>query len=69
MLPGGGPQGAYLNGIIFIIKYNGAFLRPPIPRPVEPISEAKATTVKFIDDRTVAVSVDLQLSLIEEPEN
>ena len=47
MLPGGGPQGAYLSGI----------------------SEAKATTVKFIDDRTVAVSVDLQLSLIEEPEN
>ena len=69
MLPGGGPQGAYLGGIIFIIKYNGAFLRPPIPRPVEPISEAKATTVKFIDDGTVAVSVDLQLSLIEDPEN
>ena len=30
-LPGGGPQGAYLGGIIFIIKYNGAFLRPPVP--------------------------------------
>ena len=26
MLPGGGPQGAYLGGLIFIIKYNGAFL-------------------------------------------
>ena len=31
-LPGGGPQGAYLGGLIFIIKYNGAFLRPPVPR-------------------------------------
>ena len=34
MLPGGGPQGAYLGGLIFIIKYNGAFLRPPVPRPI-----------------------------------
>ena len=30
-LPGGGPQGALLGGIIFIVKFNGAFLRPPIP--------------------------------------
>ena len=28
-LPGGGPQGAFLGGLIFMIKYNGAFLRPP----------------------------------------
>ena len=31
ILPGGGPQGAFLGGLIFMIKYNGAFLRPPIP--------------------------------------
>ena len=69
MLPGGGPQGAYLGGIIFIIKYNGAFLRPSIPRPFnQPISEAKAAKVKYIDDGTVAVSVDLKSSLIEDPE-
>ena len=30
MLPGGGPQVAYLGGLIFIIKYNGAFLRQDI---------------------------------------
>ena len=42
MLPGGGPQGAYLGGIVFIIKYNGAFLRPPIPRPIPgPIMKSK----------------------------
>ena len=31
-LPGGGPQGALLGGIIFIVKFNGAALRPSIPR-------------------------------------
>ena len=67
MLPGGGPQGAYLGGIIFIIKFNGAFLRPPIPRPLNgPISGAKAMKVKFVDDGTVAVSVDLKASLMED---
>ena len=35
MLPGGVPQGAYLGGLIFIIKYNGALLRPSIPRLME----------------------------------
>ena len=33
LLPGGGPQGIYLWGLIFI-KYNGAFLRPPVSRPM-----------------------------------
>ena len=27
-LPGGCPQGAFLGGLVFIIKFNGAFLRP-----------------------------------------
>ena len=31
-LPGSTPQGALLGGIIFIVKYNGACLRPSIPR-------------------------------------
>ena len=68
MLPGGGPQGAYLGGIIFIIKYNGAFLRPPIPRGVSgPVLKAKSKKVKFVDDGTVAVSIDLKASLISDP--
>ena len=68
MLPGGGPQGAYLGGLIFIIKYNGAFLRPPIPRPFQgPVSKAKSKKVKFVDDGSVAVSVDLKASLLPDP--
>ena len=61
MLPGGGPQGAYMGGIIFMIKYNGAFLRPPIPRPIPgPVQSSKSEKVKFVDDGTVAVSINLK---------
>ena len=68
MLPGGGPQGAYLGGLIFIIKYNGAFLRPPIPRFMQgPISKSKVEKVKFVDDGTVAVTVNLKTSLVQDP--
>ena len=69
MLPGGGPQGAYLGGLIFMIKYNGALLRPKIPRHIEgPISKSKSVKVKFVDDGTIAVSVNLKTSLITDPE-
>jgi hypothetical protein len=68
MLPGGGPQGAYLGGVIFIIKYNGAFLRPPIPRGIQgPVMKSKSEKVKFVDDGTVAVSVDLKACLVPDP--
>ena len=68
MLPGGGPQGAYLGGLIFIIKYNGAFLRPPIPRQIQgPVCQSKAETVKFVDDGTIAVSIDLKKCLVTDP--
>lgn len=64
LLPGGGPQGAYLGGIVFIIKYNGAFLRPPVPRNiVGPVRGSKSEKVKFVDDGTVAVSIDLKKCL------
>ena len=67
-LPGGGPQGAYLGGLIFIIKYNGAMLRPPVPRQIRgPVLKSKAETVKFVDDGTVAVSIDLKNCLIPDP--
>ena len=68
MLPGGGPQGAYLGGLIFIIKYNGAFLRPPIPRPISgPVAKSKSKAVKFVDDGTVAVSIELKSCLVPDP--
>ena len=64
-LPGGGPQGAYLGGLIFIIKYNGAFLRPLEPRPILcPVANEKSQIVKFVDDSSVAVSVNLKQSLV-----
>ena len=70
MLPGGGPQGAYLGGIIFIIKYNAAFLRPPIPRCIQgPVRKSKHKSVKFVDDGTIAVSIDLKASIVADPVN
>ena len=53
-----------------MIKYNGAFLRPTIPRPIcGPVSKSKVKKVKFVDDGTVAVSLDLKECLIPEPAN
>ena len=67
-VPAGGPQGAYLGGIVFIIKYNGAFLRPPVPRHIQgPVTKSKSEKVKYIDDGTVAVTVNLKASLISDP--
>ena len=68
MLPGGGPQGAYLGGLIFIIKYNGAFLRPPVPRNIEgPVTKSKSEKVKYVDDGTVAVGINLKESVVPDP--
>ena len=65
MLPGGGPQGAFLGGLIFIIKYNGAFLRPLVPRPMQgPVTKEKSEKVKFVDDSSVALSVNLKQCLV-----
>ena len=51
-----------------IVKYNGAFLRPPIPRNVIGIvTKSKSEKVKFVDDRSVAVGVNLKSSLIPDP--
>ena len=67
-LPGGGPQGAFLGGLIFMIKFNGAFLRPPIPRHLSgPVMKSKAQAVKYVDDGAVAVSIDLKQCLVEDP--
>ena len=66
-LPGGGPQGAFLGGLIFIIKFNGAFLRPPIPRnTIGPISKSKSEKVKYVDDGTLVVSIHLKTSLVPD---
>ena len=64
---GGTPQGAFLGGIIFMIKFKGALLRPPIPRPLtESLSKSKFVTVKYVDNGSAAVSIDLKCSLKQD---
>ena len=63
-LPGGFPAGAFLGGLFFIVKFNGACLRPPIPRQ---FSGNKAIQLKYIDDSSKAASVNLKRSLTKYP--
>ena len=65
-LPGGFGAGTFLGGLMFIIKFNGACLRPPIPRP---ISRNKAIQLKYIDDSTQAASINLKKSLTADPQS
>ena len=64
-LPGGFGQGVWLGGILFIVKFNGACLRPSIPRP---LTGNTALKVKYIDDATQAASVNLKKSLMIDPQ-
>ena len=64
-LPGGFGAGTWMGGFLFIVKFNGICLRPPIPRP---ISGNSSIQLKFIDDSSKAATVNLQKSLIPDPE-
>ena len=67
-MPGSAPQGTLLGVVIFLVKFNGALLRPKIPRDVfGPVREAKSISLKFMDDATTAVTVDLKSSLVQDP--
>ena len=59
-LTGGAPQGCLLSGIIFIVKFNSALLRPPIERPLH----SKSMKAKYHDDTSLAVSVNMKEALI-----
>ena len=63
-LPGGFGAGTWLGGMLFIVKFNGACLRPPIPRP---ISGNTGQQFKYIDDSCQVASVNLKLSLEPDP--
>ena len=63
-LPGGFGAGTWLGGFLFIVKFNGICLRPPIPRP---ISGNEAIQLKYIDDSTKAATINLKTSLIPDP--
>ena len=65
-LPAGSPQGEFLGGLIFMIKFNGAFLRPSIPRP-SLTDHSRAVKVKYVDDGSVGVQIDLKSYLVSDP--
>ena len=72
LLPGSSPQGTVLGVIIFIIIFNGAALRPEIPRPSWPFLSKKHNDpseikMKFIDYLSIAVKVDLEAHLEADP--
>ena len=65
-LTAGGPQGTRLGGFIFIIKFNGALLRPPIQRPIsleKPKKIQSKCHMKYFDDVTIAAKIDLKNDL------
>ena len=56
---------------MFIIYFNGAALRPQIPRPSWPFFSKKkndpvAIKMKFVDDLSIAVKVSLNEDLVED---
>ena len=66
-LPGGAPQGCFLGAIIFIVKFNGALMRPSIPRPKLSLSKPSEIKLKYFDDATAAVSLQLDSVLKSDP--
>ena len=48
-----------------MIKFNGAFLRPSIPRNIS-LQTAPSIAVKFVDDGSVAVGIDLERNLLPD---
>jgi hypothetical protein len=63
-LPGGFGAGTWLGGFLFVIKINGALLRPPVPRP---LTGNHAMHVKYVDDTTQLASINLKSSLMPDP--
>ena len=60
LLPDSSPQGAFLGILLFIIIFNGALLRPAIPRP-------HSLNLKYIDDLSMLYALNLKNCLIEDP--
>ena len=59
-LPGSSPQGAFLGILLFIIIFNGALLRPAIPR-------LHSLNLKYIDDLSMLSALNLKNCLVRDP--
>ena len=59
-LPGSSPQGAFLGIFLFIIKFNGVSLRPPIYRQCCSLKHDSSTHMIYIDDLSEAASFRLK---------
>ena len=60
LLPGSSPQGAFLGILLFIIIFNGALLRPAIPR-------LHSLNLKYIDDLSMLAAINLKNCLVADP--
>ena len=60
LLPGSSPQGAFLGILLFIIIFNGALLRPAVPRP-------NSLNLKYIDDLSMMMAFNLKACLVSDP--
>ena len=63
-LPGGFGAGTFMGGLLFVIKFNGACLRPSIPRP---FTGNKTLQLKYVDDSSKVATVNLKRSLERDP--
>ena len=72
LMPVGAPAGCYFEGLIFIIKFNGAMLRPSVPRHIKTKNKVENIShMKYFDDGTVAIAINLkenynQINLIDK---
>ena len=60
-LPGSTPQGSFLGILLFIIIFNGAMLRPAIPR-------LHSLSLKYVDDLSILSAINLKKSLVPDSE-
>ena len=60
-MPGGSPQGTLLGQICFIVKFNGALLRPKVPKTLS--LHSNSVKAKYMDDSSTAVQIPLDTLL------
>ena len=65
LLPGSSLQGTFLGIFLIIIKFNCAYLRPPIPRNLI-ASTRESISVKFVDNLSLGVHVDLPVDFVQD---